>query len=1637
MDGQPPPPPEDGDAAPWPLPQGGEDPKLLLARKLKDYAGQSHAALMALNYAALSSTFRPERAMTAAGLDPAMAEQPDSPEALRRFAAAAQLAQACDTQIWQPDWIMRTVARARQIETMDGRQQNVADVVAWRRVQPGYEADAAAQAICDALLGEGDFAPDRVDAALAAGLDPPHYERLIRGISLALPLSPARDRIEGLRAALARAEGKASAAKAEQPVERDEVRRITTLVEAQWGAGAGPETLRITHVCGGEGVGKSTLLAQVRQSFATDRTIGVTLDFDRPGIDGSDLLGLSTELARQVAEAVGPEGGTLYAAIDRAQGDVDEQRSNVRLVAQTLLDDVAGLLDTTGRRLLLSLDTLDALTLRGDTAAVLLLQWLQALRAQTARVAILAAGRTALPPQSPLSALAEQVVLGGLPEEAVLKRLEALDIGGASATRIAAFARGNPLLLQLGVRFAESGQDALLATDKPDAAALYRQFLLQLEPEDLRPAAEAGLLLRQVNAALLADVILPAIGGAGAPADLLARLAGKAWLVETRGDWRIHQEELRGALLDGLIDADPARAQRIFAAAADWHGGQGEALPALYYRLQHMRWGDAAPTVDPNLAAHMPYAMLAELPDAARNAIALARGERSSLFRPQAPGSKATAGPFGPDAAAELQMLLERRARFEAAMMVRQAQDFSAIDPASPAGAAVIEALWRGGDFPRAQALLAARRAGSEQPFPLDDASFHLIAAFADLDPLGFRAHAAAHADWAMEVARRIGETGARTWDVPGLLLRAEGFETRHAFADALWPLWTADRPESDPPAVAPDLSARVVQLARDPLHRDLLLAGLQGLPSLDGLEPIALETAQALLGTLPEEEAADYVGSFAVERVDALGGLAFFAARMAREHPVPMLEPLFVRIARRRATVAGRWAYGPQPAGWRNASAAEARETAATPFERRAMRALIQPMLAEDRAPATPGSQSPSRSTSAQRNQVMPDVLEAEVQIAPSNPIQEESRGRLASAPSDMREAAQRAIAKGLIDPANFGFSSGDNPAASPLESVDNPVALEAIVLLTGRPPMLIRNDRVVIDPIAQNAMGPGTGLSDLNPGVISGVEPMIPSIGRIEFINHQMQWGGTGFVIPGGKGDRRFVVTNRHVAKLVARRQRDGSGLFLRSPQGIPYKAKIDMREEFQGAVGTGFECPVERIVYLADDTEADCALLEISMTATCKPGELALADKRADVNELVAAIGYPAYDERNEVAPMRKYFGDIYNVKRFAPGRIMQSAPGDLLMHDCTTLGGNSGSALISLSKKAVVGLHFSGSFGIGNSAVSVETLKQLQTGRLFAVTAAPTTAAEAPGDDGVHQPEHFAGREGFDDEGFLQCDLGTPIPAMDDAVLDDLVIPSDGTAERPKELRYTNFSVFYSRSRKTPRFTAVNIDGEKSVRIKRGSDTWFFDLRIPRELQLSRESFLGALDRGHMVRREDPNFGPDAQRANDDTFHYTNAALQHAGLNQGKSLWQGLENYILDSARTEGFRACVFTGPILDDEDPLLGLDDLQIPLQFWKVVVMPKVGGGLHATGYLLSQGDLIRKLLEERSAAGRGGNESQAEGFQLGAYRTFQIAIKHIEQATGLRWAYLDGADPLAELGNEAVSPVTYTPIDSADDLIL
>src|SRR5262249_30095026 len=113
-----------------------------------------------------------------------------------------------------------------------------------------------------------------------------------------------------------------------------------------------------------------------------------------------------------------------------------------------------------------------------------------------------------------------------------------------------------------------------------------------------------------------------------------------------------------------------------------------------------------------------------------------------------------------------------------------------------------------------------------------------------------------------------------------------------------------------------------------------------------------------------------------------------------------------------------------------------------------------------------------------------------------------------------------------------------------------------------------------------------------------------------------------------------------------------------------------------------------------------------------------------------------------------------------------------------------------------------------------------------------------------------------------------------------------------------------------------------------------------------------------DRGHMVRREDPQWGTaqTALRAMDDTFHFVNACPQNWQFNQSPSFWQGIENYVLDGMKEAPERVSVFTGPVFAQNDPLYS--GIKAPVRFWKIVARI-VDGKVRATGFVASQRDII------------------------------------------------------------------------------
>ena len=253
--------------------------------------------------------------------------------------------------------------------------------------------------------------------------------------------------------------------------------------------------------------------------------------------------------------------------------------------------------------------------------------------------------------------------------------------------------------------------------------------------------------------------------------------------------------------------------------------------------------------------------------------------------------------------------------------------------------------------------------------------------------------------------------------------------------------------------------------------------------------------------------------------------------------------------------------------------------------------------------------------------------------------------------------------------------------------------------------------------------------------------------------------------------------------------------------------------------------------------------------------------------------------------------------------------------------------------------------------------------------------------------VSKPESFEGRQGYQPN-FLDG-WTIPLPKPLGARADDVRRLRRGG--QGIELKYEHFSTVQSISRRMPMFVAVNIDGSKSRKIVRTSTPWRFDGRLDVADQIGDEVYSeenNVLDRGHMVRREDPVWGAmtTAARANVDTFHFTNATPQMAAVNQ--RTWLGLEDYILRNTREDAMAVTVFTGPCFTDDDfPYRGA---LIPKRFWKVVAVVTEDGRPSATAYEVSQED-----------------ELSALEFVFGAYKTFQISIHEIEEKTSLSFGDL------------------------------
>ena len=296
----------------------------------------------------------------------------------------------------------------------------------------------------------------------------------------------------------------------------------------------------------------------------------------------------------------------------------------------------------------------------------------------------------------------------------------------------------------------------------------------------------------------------------------------------------------------------------------------------------------------------------------------------------------------------------------------------------------------------------------------------------------------------------------------------------------------------------------------------------------------------------------------------------------------------------------------------------------------------------------------------------------------------------------------------------------------------------LEAVIRSDGSRPVLFVEDDFV-DVMEPSAGVYAAGLSRLEDAVRS----VCSSVGRVDDPTAAIGYHGTAWMLADG-----LVATNYHVLEAIA-------------PGGSRHGGRFEGRLTAGVAVHFGHEVgnprperrfPIRRVVSVGREGAAafdqpnglnfdglDLAILELEAVAGRPfpvPNRVARQDDPGTRGGLASAgrgiylVGYPGNERSTTADLFTSLFAGVKSFKRLAPGRIM-AGPGEvpedphgwIVTHDASTLGGNSGSALVDYDAdgRALLGLHFAGRHERQNWAYSLERITGELAPHLRPVTA----------------------------------------------------------------------------------------------------------------------------------------------------------------------------------------------------------------------------------------------------------------------------------------------------------------------------
>jgi hypothetical protein len=265
--------------------------------------------------------------------------------------------------------------------------------------------------------------------------------------------------------------------------------------------------------------------------------------------------------------------------------------------------------------------------------------------------------------------------------------------------------------------------------------------------------------------------------------------------------------------------------------------------------------------------------------------------------------------------------------------------------------------------------------------------------------------------------------------------------------------------------------------------------------------------------------------------------------------------------------------------------------------------------------------------------------------------------------------------------------------------------LALETIVSRE-RPVLFVKGgqlDTVEVTTLGNEARELVRKLNEASPNLL----PLLPLIGRIDVLHLPFSFVGTGWLV-----DTDIVVTNRHVASLIARW--DGRRYaFSTGVGGRALDPSFCNAHEYDDPPDESRSFKIREVLYIEPASGPhDIAFVRVERRSPgANPPFISVATADVADDDPVCVIGYPARAPRS-VIPNQELMNELYrgryDIKRAAPGLGLGTRNG-FSEHDCTTLGGNSGSVVLDFRGSAV-GLHFAGRYQEANYAVPASALRE---------------------------------------------------------------------------------------------------------------------------------------------------------------------------------------------------------------------------------------------------------------------------------------------------------------------------------------